>query len=82
MSAGRATFYMHFDNKEDFLLSGFDALRASLRERQREALVRGRSVDERVFAFTRDMLARRRASTSFPGNGRQAQRYVGPECDP
>jgi len=30
---GRATLYVHFDNKEDLLVSGFDGLRASLKER-------------------------------------------------
>jgi hypothetical protein len=52
---GRATFYAHFDNKQDLLASGIDGLRASLKERQRQALSQGAVTDERLFAFSHEM---------------------------
>ncbi len=54
-NVGRMTFYRHFDNMEDLLVSGFEGLRASLKERQREALSHSSSVDDRVFALSREL---------------------------
>jgi AcrR family transcriptional regulator len=56
-NVGRATFYAHFDNKDDLLVSGFDELRASLKARQRDAFERGQTIEDRVFGFSQEVFA-------------------------
>lgn len=56
-NVGRATFYAHFENKDDLLVSGFDDLRASLKASQRDALSRGRTIEDRVFGFSHEVFA-------------------------
>jgi len=53
-NVGRATFYAHFDSKEDLLASGIENLRESLKQQQRQALSAGGS-DEALFAFSREL---------------------------
>jgi len=56
-NVGRATFYAHYENKEDLIESGFEGLLSTLRERQRDARSHGGPVEERLFAFSHHLLA-------------------------
>lgn len=53
---GRATFYLHYDNKEDLLGSGFSGLREELRSLQEVIRRREADFDERLFAFSHYLL--------------------------
>lgn len=56
-NVGRATFYAHYENKEDLIESGFEGLLTTLRERQIEARSHEGNRDEQLFAFSRHLLA-------------------------
>jgi len=53
-NVGRATFYAHFDSKEDLLASGIENLRASLQHRQKLASANSTD-DERILAFSHEL---------------------------
>lgn len=53
---GRATFYLHYDNKEDLLGSGFAGLQSTLREQQSALRRAGGDFDAMFFGFSLHLL--------------------------
>lgn len=53
---GRSTFYSHFKSKEDLLTGGVEMMRSSLRKFQRQALATATKSEDRLFAFSRELI--------------------------